>query len=51
MEKVNNMVVFDQATYDKSLARRAIKDLMARGSIRMISYHASQQIYTKATNT
>ncbi|KAI6676640.1 hypothetical protein NL676_037436 [Syzygium grande] len=74
-EKVNNMVLFDQATYDKllsevpkyklitpsilsdrlrvngSLARRAIKDLMARGLIRMISAHASQQIYTRATNT
>ncbi|KAI4302267.1 hypothetical protein MLD38_038041 [Melastoma candidum] len=74
-EKVNNMVLFDQATYDKllsevpkyklitpsilsdrlrvngSLARRAIKDLMARGLIRMISSHASQQIYTRATNT
>ncbi|KAJ9684963.1 hypothetical protein PVL29_017117 [Vitis rotundifolia] len=73
-EKVNNMVLFDQGTYDKlllevpkyklitpsilsdrlrvngSLARRAIKDLMARGSIRMISSHASQQIYTRATN-
>ncbi|KAJ6901622.1 Ribosomal protein S25 family protein [Populus alba x Populus x berolinensis] len=59
-EKVNNMVLFDQATYDKllseapkyklitpsvlsdrlrisgSLARKAIKDLMARGSIRMM---------------
>lgn len=34
-----------------SLARRAIKDLMARGAIRMISAHASQQIYTRATNT
>ncbi|CAN6439200.1 unnamed protein product [Victoria cruziana] len=74
-EKVNNMVLFDQASYDKlltevpkyklitpsilsdrlringSLARRAIKDLMARGSIRMISAHSSQQIYTRATNT
>ncbi|KAK7269699.1 hypothetical protein RIF29_22433 [Crotalaria pallida] len=74
-EKVNNMVLFDQASYDKllseapkyklitpsvlsdrltingSLARKAIKDLMARGSIRMISSHASQQIYTRATNT
>ncbi|KAK7837201.1 40s ribosomal protein s25-4 [Quercus suber] len=74
-EKVNNMVLFDQATYDKllveapkyklvtpsilsdrmrisgSLARRAIKDLMARGAIRMISSHSSQQIYTRATNT
>ncbi|OIT08654.1 40s ribosomal protein s25, partial [Nicotiana attenuata] len=74
-EKVNNMVLFDKATYDKllseapkyklitpsvlsdrlrisgSLARKAIRDLMARGSIRMVSAHASQQIYTRATNT
>ncbi|CAL5439801.1 unnamed protein product [Camellia sinensis] len=74
-EKVNNMVLFDKATYDKllseaskyklvtpsilsdrlringSLARKAIKELMARGSIRMVSAHASQQIYTRATNT
>ncbi|XP_077235750.1 small ribosomal subunit protein eS25y-like [Tasmannia lanceolata] len=74
-EKVNNMVLFDQGSYDKllievpkyklitpsilsdrlrvngSLARRAIKDLMARGSIRMISARSSQQIYTRATNT
>ncbi|KAJ8440539.1 hypothetical protein Cgig2_028668 [Carnegiea gigantea] len=32
-----------------SLTRRAIKDLMARGSIRMVSAHASQQIYTRAS--
>ncbi|KAG0496415.1 hypothetical protein HPP92_001106 [Vanilla planifolia] len=74
-EKVNNAVLFDQASYDKmlvevpkykmitpsvlsdrlringSLARRAIKDLMARGSIRMVSVHSAQQIYTRATNT
>ncbi|KAK8921574.1 40S ribosomal protein S25-4 [Platanthera zijinensis] len=85
-EKVNNAVLFDQATYDKmlvevpkykmitpsvlsdrlrvcslcfflifcingSLARRAIKDLMARGSIRMVAAHSAQQIYTRATNT
>ncbi|KAF8038619.1 hypothetical protein BT93_B1217 [Corymbia citriodora subsp. variegata] len=74
-EKVNNMVLFDQATRDKlpsevpknklitpsilsarlrvngSLARKAIRELMARGLIRMVSAHASQQIYTRATNT
>ncbi|GJN18815.1 hypothetical protein PR202_gb06017 [Eleusine coracana subsp. coracana] len=74
-EKVNNAVLFDQATYDKmltevpkfkqitpsilserlrvngSLARRAIKELMARGLIRMVAVHSSQQIYTRATNT
>ncbi|KAI6701188.1 hypothetical protein NL676_015512 [Syzygium grande] len=74
-EKVNNMVLFDQGTYDKllteapkyklitpsilsdrlrvngSLARKAIRELMARGLIRMVSAHSSQQIYTRATNT
>ncbi|KAL3730748.1 hypothetical protein ACJRO7_027731 [Eucalyptus globulus] len=73
-EKVNNMVLFDQATYVKllsevpkykliipsilsdrlrvngSLARKAIRELMARGLIRMVSAHASQQIYTRVTN-
>uniref|UniRef100_M4D9B9 Bifunctional dihydrofolate reductase-thymidylate synthase n=1 Tax=Brassica campestris TaxID=3711 RepID=M4D9B9_BRACM len=73
-EKVNNMVLFDQATYDKllseapkfklitpsilsdrlringSLARKAIRDLMAKGTIRMVSTHSSQQIYTRATH-
>ncbi|KAL6518975.1 hypothetical protein OROMI_032954 [Orobanche minor] len=34
-----------------SLARKAIKELMARGLIRMVSAHSSQQIYTRATNT
>eukprot|EP00897_Mesotaenium_endlicherianum_P010648 jgi/Mesen1/9611/ME000659S08988 len=74
-EKVNNAVLFDQATYDKllsevpkyklitssvlsdrlrinsSLARRAIQDLMAKGTIRLVSAHATQGIYTRATNT
>ncbi|CAI0437971.1 unnamed protein product [Linum tenue] len=83
-EKVNNMVLFDQGTYDKllseapkyklitpsilsdrlrnlalyivlqvngSLARKAIRELMAKGLIRMVSAHSSQQIYTRATNT
>ncbi|XP_048556916.1 40S ribosomal protein S25-like [Triticum urartu] len=82
-EKVNNAVLFDQATYDKistkvlappllseapkyklvtpsvlserlrinaSLAKRGIKDLMARGLVREVSLHASQQIFTRATN-
>jgi len=34
-----------------SLARRAIRDLMAKGLIRLVSAHSSQQIYTRATNT
>ncbi|KAM3377615.1 40S ribosomal protein S25-2 [Capsicum galapagoense] len=74
-EKVNNMILFDKATYDKliteapkyklitpsvlsdsmrisgSLSGKAIRELMAKGLIRMVSAHASQQIYTRATNT
>ncbi|KAI6677700.1 hypothetical protein NL676_038496 [Syzygium grande] len=74
-EKVNNMVLFDQANYDNllteaakyklitpsilsdrlrvngSLGSKAIRELMARGLIRMVSAHASQQIYIRATNT
>jgi len=45
-----NLVSFDPQI-NGSLARRAIKDLMARGLIRMVSVHSSQQIYTRATNT
>lgn len=67
-EKINNIVLFDQAIYDKLLsevpkfklttlfilsdhlttnesqARRATKQLMAHGSIRMVYAHASQQM-------
>ncbi|RAL49339.1 unnamed protein product [Cuscuta campestris] len=74
-EKVNNMVLFDKATYDKllsdaakyklitpsvlserhringSLARKVIIELVERGLIREVSVHASQQIYTRATNS
>jgi small subunit ribosomal protein S25e len=34
-----------------SLARKAIKELMAKGTIRLVAAHANQQIYTRATNT
>ena len=73
-EKSNNLVLFDQDTYDKlykevpkyklitpsilcerlhingSLARMAIKELVAKDEIRMVSQHSSQLIYTRATN-
>eukprot|EP00741_Cyanophora_paradoxa_P010416 tig00000037_g10072.t1 len=56
-EKVNNLVLFDKATYDKlisevngSLARRGIKELMAKGLIRLVADHSAQSIYTRATN-
>ncbi|KNA03267.1 hypothetical protein SOVF_210830 [Spinacia oleracea] len=73
-EKVNNLVLFDNATFDKlvseaakqkvitaatlserfringSLARRAISELLSRGTIKMVAHHSSLQIYTRATN-
>ncbi|KAH9618163.1 hypothetical protein KSS87_020778 [Heliosperma pusillum] len=73
-EKVNNLVLFDNATFDKlvseagkqkvitaatlserfringSLARRAIRELLIRGIIKMVAHHSSLQIYTRATN-
>merc|ERR1712093_535305 len=72
-EKLNNLVCFDQATYDKmmkeaatfklvtpsaiserlkingSLARRAIKELLKAGSIKLVDKHSSQYIYTRNT--
>nr|POF08898.1 40s ribosomal protein s25-4 [Quercus suber] len=48
---VTPSILSDRMRISGSLARRAIKDLMARGAIRMISSHSSQQIYTRATNT
>ncbi|KAL3621259.1 40S ribosomal protein S25 [Castilleja foliolosa] len=44
-------VLSDRLRINGSLARKAIKELMARGLIRMVSAHSSQQIYTRATNT
>merc|ERR1711883_20900 len=72
-EKLNNLVCFDQATYDKmmkeaatfklvtpsaiserlkingSLARRAIKELLKAGSIKLVDKHSAQLIYTRNT--
>ena len=72
-EKVNNLVLFDKATYDKliaevpkykmitpsvlsdrlringSLARAAIKQLLAEGAIRPVVESHHQAIYTRAT--
>ena len=73
-EKLANLVLFDQKTYDKlilevpklklitvsvvserlkigaSLARAALKELLEKGLIRVLSYHSKQAIYTRATN-
>jgi len=72
-DKLNNLVLFDKATYDKlykevpsyklitpsvvserlkvrgSLARAALKELQAKGLIRLVEKHHAQMIYTRAT--
>merc|ERR1711871_117390 len=44
-------IISERMRVNGSLARRTIKDLMAKGLIRQVSAHASQSIYTRATNT
>uniref|UniRef100_A0A2C9JRV0 40S ribosomal protein S25 n=1 Tax=Biomphalaria glabrata TaxID=6526 RepID=A0A2C9JRV0_BIOGL len=72
-DKLNNLILFDKATYDKlykevpsyklitpsvvserlkvrgSLAKQALRELHSKGLIHLISKHASQMIYTRAT--
>merc|ERR1711916_196322 len=42
-------VISERLKVNGSLARRAIRELMAKGSIRLVSSHHSQAIYTRAT--
>merc|ERR1712188_187360 len=44
-------IISERMRVNGSLARRTIKDLMAKGLIRQVSSHSSQSIYTRATNT
>ena len=70
-DKLNNLVLFDQATYDKlvkevptyklitpsivsermkvrgSLARKALRELLAKGLIKQVVSHNAQSIYTR----
>ena len=70
-DKLNNLVLFDKATYDKllkevptyklitpaivserlkvrgSLARKALRELLAKGLIRQVVAHNAQSIYTR----
>ena len=43
-------IISDRLKINGSLARHAIKELMAKGSIRLVTKHGSQGIYTRATN-
>jgi len=44
-------VLSDRLRINVSLARKALDELVQRGSIRLVSKHSKQTIYTRATNT
>ena len=46
---VSPSVLVDRLRINGSLARLAIKDLLAQGLIKVVSTHGSQLIYTRAT--
>merc|ERR1711988_832258 len=57
-EKLNNLVVFDEATYERMLAEvknfklvtpSAISKLLEAGLIRPVEVHSRQKIYTRNT--
>uniref|UniRef100_A0A2K6BE98 40S ribosomal protein S25 n=1 Tax=Macaca nemestrina TaxID=9545 RepID=A0A2K6BE98_MACNE len=58
-DKLNKLVLFDKATYDKlckerlkirgSLARAALQELLSKGLIKLVSKHRAQVIYTRNT--
>ena len=47
---ITTSIMSDRLKINGSLARHAIKELMAKGSIRMVTKHGAQGIYTRATN-
>jgi len=44
-------ILSDRLKINGSLARRAIKELVSKGLIRVVSHHHAQAIYTRATNS
>merc|ERR1719424_269791 len=44
-------IISEKLKINGSLARRAVKELLAKGSIRVVSAHHAQTIYTRASNT
>eukprot|EP00929_Paragymnodinium_shiwhaense_P120363 TRINITY_DN92295_c0_g1_i1.p1 TRINITY_DN92295_c0_g1~~TRINITY_DN92295_c0_g1_i1.p1 ORF type:complete len:119 (-),score=33.13 TRINITY_DN92295_c0_g1_i1:111-440(-) len=49
MKLITPSAVSERLKISGSLARRAIRDLVSRGTVRLVSYHSSQSIYTRAT--
>lgn len=47
---ITTSVVSERLKISGSLARAALRELVNKGSIRVVSYHSKQGIYTRATN-
>mmetsp|Transcript_78344 Transcript_78344/g.189805 ORF Transcript_78344/g.189805 Transcript_78344/m.189805 type:complete len:110 (-) Transcript_78344:38-367(-) len=50
MKLITPSTISERLKINGSLARASIKELIARGLIRQVSYSHSQGIYTRATN-
>lgn len=50
MKLITPSAVAERLKINGSLARKALKHLASENLIREVSYHAAQQIYTRATN-
>lgn len=50
MKLITPSAVSERLKVNGSLARKALKHLMAEGLIREVAYHSAQSIYTRATN-
>lgn len=51
MKVITTAAVSEKLKINGSLARRALKELMAKGLIKQVSYHKDLAIYTRATHT
>lgn len=47
---ITTSIVSERLKISGSLARAALRELVAKGLIRVVSFHSKQGIYTRATN-
>ena len=50
MKLITASTLSERLKINGSLARAALKELMAKGLIRQVSYNQAQGVYTRATN-
>jgi small subunit ribosomal protein S25e len=47
---ITTSIVSERLKISGSLARAALRELVAKGLVRVVSFHSKQGIYTRATN-